>query len=337
MRVDVRGLARAFDGEAVLRGVELTVRDGEIVCLLGASGSGKTTLLRIIAGLEGADAGEILLDERPLLASQPVHERDFGLVFQDYALFPHMTVAENVAFGLKMRGQPSAERVREVLTLVGLAGFGGRDVATLSGGEQQRVALARSLAPNPGLLMLDEPLGSLDAALRERLVGELRGIIKGAGLTAIYVTHDQREAFAIADRIAVMQGGRILQIDTPQALYQRPRTAAVARFLGFRNVYSVAAARMAFALAIDGDGAVLLHPDGLSLADDGPIAGNVVERVFLGDVYRLVVRHEGGERVTLRTSARGNVPTVGDAVQVQAADWAVIPLSDDDGLERSNS
>lgn len=230
------------DGAPVLQGVSLVVERGEVVCLLGPSGCGKTTLLRIIAGLESLGRGQLLLDGADLTAI-PVHRRNFGLMFQEFALFPHRTVAENVAFGLRMQGKSPAaiaERVQEVLSLVDLTGYGDRSVFDLSGGERQRVALARSLAPSPRLLMLDEPLGSLDRTLRDELVTELRTILKRVDATAIYVTHDQQEAFAIADRLVVMRAGRIEQIDTPLMVYQQPATDFVARFLGLTNLVPVA-------------------------------------------------------------------------------------------------
>ncbi len=239
-------VAKSFDAQPVLRGVSLNVAAGEVVVLLGPSGCGKTTLLRIIAGLEQPDNGRLALDGRDL-TPLPVHQRGFGMVFQDYALFPHKNVFENVAFGLRMLGveRPSiAGRVAQVLELVGLAGFDERPIYDLSGGEQQRVALARSLAPSPRLLLLDEPLGALDRALRERLMLDLRAILKQAGgilgrpegMTAVYVTHDQTEAFAIADRVVVMNNGRIEQFGAPTDLYRRPRTVFVARFLGMDNI-----------------------------------------------------------------------------------------------------
>jgi ABC-type Fe3+/spermidine/putrescine transport system ATPase subunit len=255
----VENIEKAFDRTPVLRGVSLEVAPGEIVALLGPSGSGKTTLLRIVAGLEKADRGRLLLHGRDL-AAVPVHKRGFGFVFQDFALFPHKNVAANVAFGLRMLKWPAAqisERVEEVLALVGLAGFGNRAVYQLSGGEQQRVALARALAPAPRLLLLDEPLGSLDRTLRERLMLDLRTILKQQlppptrlpiadnplpvtanlpSITAIYVTHDQAEAFALADRVLVMSDGRIEQAGTPVELYRRPATPFVARFLGMENL-----------------------------------------------------------------------------------------------------
>lgn len=208
------------------------------MALLGPSGCGKSTLLAVIAGLEVPDEGQVMWDGRSL-AGTPAHLREFGLMFQDYALFPHMNVYANVAFGLKMAhlAQPATEqRVQEMLTLVGLPGISTRDVNTLSGGEQQRVALARALAPHPRLLMLDEPLGSLDRNLRERLVVEIQDILHRLHQTAIYVTHDQEEAFAIADRIILMNAGQIEQTGTPQAIYHDPATIFVARFLEMTNI-----------------------------------------------------------------------------------------------------
>ena len=218
--------------------ISFAVEEGEIVCLLGPSGCGKTTLLRIIAGLEIPDSGKVLFEGRDI-GDVPVHRRNFGLMFQDQALFPHKAVFQNIAFGLRMQRLPREEireRVGAVLELVGMTGFEDRDVNELSGGEQQRVALARSLAPRPRLLMLDEPLASLDRTLRERLMSELRIILKGAGVTAIYVTHDQQEAFAVADRVIIMDRGRKVQEGKPEEVYRRPATEFVARFLGLANL-----------------------------------------------------------------------------------------------------
>lgn len=223
---------------AALQGVSLTVGDGEIVCLLGPSGSGKSTLLRIIAGLEQPDGGRVLLDGQDL-AGVPVHKRGFGLMFQDFALFPDKSVARNVAFGLRMEGWPEERirrRVDEMLALVSLRGYGNRSIFALSGGERQRVALARSLAPSPRLLMLDEPLGSLDRTLRESLLDELRGLLKRLGLTSIYVTHDQQEALAVADRVAILDHGELVQVGAPREVHLAPATPFVARFLGFANL-----------------------------------------------------------------------------------------------------
>ena len=237
--LEVRDVARSFvPGTAAVAGVSFDLGRGELLCLLGPSGCGKTTLLRIIAGLETADSGAVRFDGGDL-AGVPPHARDFGMMFQDFALFPHKNVFDNVAFGLRMRRLPAAEiaaRVEAMLATVDLAGFGAREIAQLSGGEQQRVALARALAPGPRLLMLDEPLGALDRALRERLMLDVRAILKRLGMTAVYVTHDQTEAFAVADRLAVMNAGRIEQLGAPPAVYERPATPFVARFLGFENL-----------------------------------------------------------------------------------------------------
>ncbi|MBK7179224.1 MAG: ABC transporter ATP-binding protein [Chloroflexi bacterium] len=244
--LDLNAIQKSFDDTAVLRSISLSVAAGEIVALLGPSGCGKTTLLRIIAGLETADSGEVLLDGEDVTAV-PVHRRGFGMVFQDYALFPHKNVGQNVVFGLRMQQWPPEKangRAAQALELVGLAGFAQRAIHELSGGEQQRVALARALAPAPRLLLLDEPLGALDRALRERLMLDLRAILKQAGglvgrpegITAVYVTHDQAEAFAIADRVVVMNAGRVEQVGRPTDLYARPASHFVARFLGMENI-----------------------------------------------------------------------------------------------------
>ncbi len=229
-------LRKSFTNTPAVHNLSLTLEQGQILCLLGPSGCGKTTLLRLIAGLEKPDLGRIICEGYNISAVPP-HQRDFGLMFQEFALFPHKNVGQNVAFGLQMKQQFEIEpRVTDMLTLVGLTGFEDRDVNTLSGGERQRVALARSLAPKPRLLMLDEPLGALDRALRQHLMSEIRQILKAVGLTAIYVTHDQTEAFAVADRIVVMNEGYIEQDATPEQLYYRPSTPFVARFLGFNNL-----------------------------------------------------------------------------------------------------
>ena len=225
------------DGFAVKR-VSLTAERGDIVCLLGPSGCGKTTLLRLIAGLESPDEGTITFDGRELNRVPP-RNRGFGLMFQDLALFPHMDVSGNVSFGLRMQNRPKdhvSARVNALLRLVGLDDFRQRKVHELSGGERQRVALVRSLAAEPQLLMLDEPLGALDRALRESLQAQVRGILKALGQTAIYVTHDRDEAFAMADSMVIMEQGEVVQAGTPEELYTAPQSELVARSMGIRNV-----------------------------------------------------------------------------------------------------
>ncbi len=243
----IQAISKTYEGRLLLKQVSFTVLPGETVSLLGPSGSGKSTLLRIIAGLEAPETGAILWNGVDL-APIPPHARDFGLVFQDYALFPHLNVFENVAFGLRMRpgrlaaASPRAfeaalrARVAEVLDLVNLRGFEHRKVTDLSGGEQQRVALARALAPSPRLLMFDEPLGALDRSLKEALLHELRAILRRTGIPAIYVTHDQEEAFAIADRVLILHRGEIVRAGRPAEVWYDPRSPWVARFLGAGNV-----------------------------------------------------------------------------------------------------
>ena len=237
--LEVHHIFKAYEGKPLLKDISFKVDTGETVCLLGASGSGKSTLLRIIAGLEDADAGSISFSNIDL-TSTPPHLRVFGLVFQDYALFPHLNVNENVAFGLKMRRLPGdeiVERVANSLELVNLSQFGARRVTDLSGGEQQRVALARALATRPRLLMFDEPLGALDRTLREDLLHELRTILHQTNIPAIYVTHDQEEAFSIADRVLILHNGEIIREGTPVDVWADPGSAFVAGFLGLGNVF----------------------------------------------------------------------------------------------------
>lgn len=236
--LQARDLTLHFGPVAALDDFDLTVPDGQVVSVLGPSGCGKSTLLRVIAGLQSVEAGDVLWDGRSLRDTPP-HRRGFGLMFQDYSLFPHKTVAGNVAFGLRMAGMARAEvsrRVDAALERVGLPGYRDRSIGNLSGGEQQRVALARALAPEPRLLMLDEPLGALDRTLRERLLGELRQLFADLGITAIYVTHDQEEAFALADHVVVMRAGRVEQEGRPEEVWRQPTGEWVARFLGLANI-----------------------------------------------------------------------------------------------------
>ncbi len=237
--LEVQHIFKTYEGNPLLHGISFTLAQGETIGLLGASGSGKSTLLRIIAGLEQAESGEVVFDGQNL-SSTPAHLRDFGLVFQDYALFPHLDVRENVAFGLKMRRlaqSEMAERVASSLAMVNLSGFEKRRVTELSGGEQQRVALARALATQPRLLMFDEPLGALDRTLREDLLNELRAILHRTNIPAIYVTHDQEEVFTIADRVLILHDGEILREGAPAEVWTHPKSVFVAELLGLGNIF----------------------------------------------------------------------------------------------------
>jgi ABC-type Fe3+/spermidine/putrescine transport system ATPase subunit len=227
--LEIRGVSKSFGPVRALDAVSFTLEAGETLAIIGPSGCGKSTLLSIIAGLTPPDAGDVFWNDESL-AETPTHRRSFGLMFQEYALFPHLNVIDNVAFGL--RGSDRRDVATEMLNRVGLAGFEKRDVQTLSGGEGQRVALARSLAPRPRLLMLDEPLGALDRALREQLTGELRRLLREFNQTAIYVTHDQQEAFGIADQVLVMNAGRVAQWGDPESVYRSPADEWVRQFLG---------------------------------------------------------------------------------------------------------
>ncbi len=228
-----RNLSKSFSARPAVERLSLSMAEGEILALLGPSGSGKTTLLRMTAGLETPETGQVFLRGQDL-SGLPPNRRGMGLMFQDYCLFPHLNVEANIAFGLRMKRWPASrrrERIREMLRLVRMEGFEKRSVLDLSGGEQQRVALARSLAPSPSLLMLDEPLGALDAALRGELLGEIPEILKKAGATVLYVTHDQEEALSVSDRVALIRAGTLAQVGSPQELIDRPASAFVASFL----------------------------------------------------------------------------------------------------------
>ena len=281
-----------------LDGVDLDVAAGEVVAVMGPSGCGKSTLLRVVAGLQAPDAGWVSWDGTDLTATPP-HRRGFGLMFQDFALFPHRDVARNVAFGLEMAGMPQDRidaRVAEMLEVVGLDGYGDRRVTVLSGGEQQRVALARTLAPRPRLVMLDEPVASLDRALRERLVVEMRSIFARLGVTALYVTHDREEAFEISDRVAVMRTGTIVAEGAPRQLWTDPGSAFVAGFLGHDNVVLATAAGgtlriggVAVPTTLDaGSRLVMVPAEAVTLRDGGD--AEVISSVFRGGTNRVEVR-----------------------------------------------
>ena len=316
-----------FGDSAVVDGVDLEVGDGETVAILGPSGCGKTTLLRAIAGLQPLTSGRICWEGEDL-ALVPPHRRRFGLMFQEYALFPHRDVAGNVEFGLRMAGVARDERrrrVAEVLDLVGLSALGDRRIAGLSGGEQQRVALARALAVEPRLLMLDEPLGALDRPWHARLLQELGVLLERAELPALYVTHDHEEAFALADRIVMMRAGRVVQVGAVSDVWRHPVDEWAAAFLGFGAAVDAAFTGDGLVtpwgvLAVDPAGEraravrVVLPADAVRVDDSGPVSGRVVRSVFAGDRVDLTVE-AGGETVRVRVPDR-DPPAVGAIVHL---------------------
>lgn len=314
--LEIRGASITFGPTRALDQVDLVIETGERMALLGPSGSGKTTLLRAVAGLERLDAGSVSWDGRDMTAL-PAHERRFGLVFQDFALFPHLDVGRNVAFGLRMQGvEPSdrAERVREALARVDLDGFAGRPVSSLSGGQAQRVALARALVVRPRMLLLDEPLGALDRELRQRLAADLRDLLDRLGITALHVTHDQEEAFAVADRVALLAEGRILQVASPRDLWRSPATETVARFIGIRSIVdgvasagsaSTALGAIAMPAGLDGPVRLAIRPDAVHLDANGPVEATVVSEVFRGGDTLLRLESNGIELDAVGEARRG--------------------------------
>jgi len=308
----LNGVTRRFGEHTAVDNISLEIAAGELLALIGASGSGKTTTLRIVAGYENPDSGQVMLDGRDI-TDLPPQKRGFGMVFQHYALFPHMSVENNVAFGLEARGVAKATRLtraRAALESVGLGSAGKRGIQSLSGGEQQRVALARALVIEPQILLLDEPLSNLDPTLRQTTRDELRAMLHRVGVSALFVTHDQEDAFAIADRIAVIRKGKLLQVGAPEELYDRPASLGVASFIGRATILPAEPAGERMALTIGGvrrefaatrtSGAtsagkpmlVVLRPDALELlpADaSGAWVGEVLTRRFAGgtSVYRV--------------------------------------------------
>ncbi len=353
MSVRVEGVSVVIDDRPILADIDLEVGDREVVSVLGPSGSGKTTLLRVIAGLQApVEGGRVLIGGRDV-TDVPTHRRGVGLMFQDHALFPHRDVAGNVAFGLRMARRPRREiaaRVDEVLELVGLAGFGRRRIDGLSGGERQRVALARALAPGPAVLLLDEPLGSLDRALRDRLLEELGEVLHASGAAVVHVTHDQGEAFATGDRIAVMREGRLAQVGTPTEVWRAPVDAGVARIVGPVSLVPVRREGRRLVApwgpldpstvchgvpADDGaPGLLVVRPDAVVVVDDdrpgeAVIAARVVGRSFRGDHVRARVAVDptepGHGPVELELSDRvGLVPEVGEPVRLRLVGAPVV-------------
>lgn len=314
----IRNLGKSFGDHVALVDLNLTLEPGQVLALLGPSGCGKTTLLRCIAGLLTADHGDITI-RGTLVANEkinlPPEKRGLGMVFQDYALWPHMTVAENIAFPLRMRKLPQTEqqqRIRWALDLVGLAHLADRSPGTLSGGQQQRVALARAIVAQPALLLMDEPLSNLDKNLRAQLALEIRTLIDDLGLTAVFVTHDQHEAFALADKVAVMRNGRIAQLASPVELFNHPATPEIAEFLDAGTIISASITEAGLQLgkhhlpltssvtATQGDVRVLLPHRALALHDDGPLRGRVRSRIYQGGYYLADIDLDVGTAQTMR-------------------------------------
>jgi len=306
--LELKGIRKTFGNAAVLNGVDLAIREGELVTLLGPSGCGKSTLLRVIAGLTDPDEGSVFLGDRNIVALPP-RQREVGMVFQSYALFPNLTVGENVEYGLKMRGAGKEERRRrrdDLLALVDLEEKRDAYPQHLSGGQQQRVALARSLAVQPKVLLLDEPLSALDAKIRKNLRMQIRDIQKRIGMTTVFVTHDQEEALTVSDRICVMNGGSIVQEGSPEEIYAKPRTEFVARFMGSYNVLSRMEAARLFGDGIGTAESYALRPESAKLlpagdADSGKgekAGGRIVDARIeavsvLGNVLRYSVSAAG--------------------------------------------
>jgi putative spermidine/putrescine transport system ATP-binding protein len=327
--VQLQAIVKSYGGSTVLHGIDLDIAPGEFVSLLGPSGCGKTTLLRVLAGLEGSDAGVVLLGGHDV-SRVPTNKRDIGMVFQSYSLFPHLRVTENTAFGLRRRGvgrADAAKRALDALALVGLEEHAGKFPHQLSGGQQQRVALARALVTEPKVLLLDEPLSALDAKVRVQLRDEIRRIQLRLGITTVFVTHDQEEALAVSDRIAVMNEGRIEQIGTPEELYGTPATASVAAFVGLSSIVAGTAdgaevevwgRRLPLQTPSSGPVDVYLRPENVAFAEgaDADARGTVEQSTFLGSIRRTVVRTDAGEHVTVQHSPRIR-PEFGDAVGIR--------------------
>ncbi|MGU3359312.1 ABC transporter ATP-binding protein [Methylobacterium sp. M6A4_1b] len=330
------GLGKRFGAHEAVADLDLTLQPGEFVCLLGPSGCGKSTLLRLIAGFETPSAGTIRLDGADITADPP-HRRPVNMMFQSYALFPHMSVAANIAYGLSGLGRAARRaRVDELLRLVRLDGFGPRRPDTLSGGQRQRVALARALARAPQVLLLDEPLGALDRALREETQGELRALQRRLGTGFVVVTHDPAEALALADRIGVMDRGRLVQIGDGASLYERPANRFVAGLLGDVNLIpgrvlargqgglaglDTALGPLRAGGAAEGEGIIALRPERIALArapsGDGPdLAGQVIETTFLGDRIRIQVRLADGTVWRVSAPTEPECPAVGETVHL---------------------
>ena len=342
--VEVEGIRAEFDGVTALRDVSLSIAEGEFFTLVGPSGCGKTTMLRAVAGLTDAADGRVAIDGRDVTAAPP-EARNVGMVFQNYALFPHMSVRENVAYGLRFHDLDSRtddERVAELLDLVDLAGVADRSPEQLSGGQQQRIALARALAPEPDVLLLDEPLSALDAQLRKRLRVQIKTIQQELDITTVYVTHDQAEALALSDRVAVMQDGRVEQVAAPETVYREPASRFVADFVGDNNLFDGTVTDDGAGVAVDGATLPLpagtdrrpgesvtlaVRPEAIAVGDgaasaDATLAATVETVEFLGEAYRVHCRWRG-RRIECKSTA-AEPPSGEVTLRFDAADTQVL-------------
>jgi putative spermidine/putrescine transport system ATP-binding protein len=335
IKLHAQGLSKAYGASMVLQPLELKVYSGELLALLGPSGSGKTTLLQVICGLIEPTGGRLIIDGRDE-TDKPVNKRDIGVVFQNYALFPHLTVRENVSFPLQMRKMAAAdlrEKVEATLAMVGLSDFGSRFPRELSGGQQQRVALARCLVYQPSLILMDESLSALDRKLRENMQIEIKRLHRETGATIIFVTHDQEEALALADRICLMNEGRIEQLGTPEDMYEQPRSAFVADFIGISNVMRGRVQSGGMIRTDDGslplpdgcearageDGALIVRPEKMLLCaiDEAFVSGRVEETIYAGSETKLLVRLASGTMVTVRRQAGLPGVAIGEQVSIR--------------------
>lgn len=323
MSLTLSGLTVSYADLDLLKNLDLAVGSGERFAVMGPSGSGKSSLLRAIAGIVPS-TGSIKIDGSDV-TTLPTHERPIGLMFQDYALFPHMDVQSNIAYGLRMQGMSATERTRrtsELLDRIGLAGFGGRDPLTLSGGEQQRVALARTLAPQPSLIMLDEPLGSLDLELWESLLEQTKAIVTTIGTTTLYVTHDRGEAFAFADRVAILDAGTIAAIGTPSELWANPKTVRVATLIGRSNVMAKGFAGF--------EAAICAPPDAVRIDPEGDVHGTVEDSTFVDGWFLVSVLTDdaaGRGRVSVKLLSNRAIGA-GEPVSISIDRSRVTPLHD---------
>ncbi|GAB5468332.1 MAG: ABC transporter ATP-binding protein [Rhodospirillales bacterium] len=327
LAVSFKGVSRHFGSVRAVDRVDLAVREGEFFAMLGPSGSGKTTCLRLIAGFDQPTAGHIEIFGETA-EGVPPNRRSVNTVFQDYALFPHMSVLDNVAYGLMVKGVGKAERRRDAeaaLEMVKLSGYGARKPAQLSGGQRQRVALARALVNRPRVLLLDEPLGALDLKLREQMQEELKALQRSLGVTFVFVTHDQGEALSMADRVAVFNEGRLVQVDTPEAIYAHPRTRFVADFVGSSNILPPALTERLTGQARWAS----LRPEALRLGGGEGLIGRVVSRRYLGAASRVTLAVEGFELAAL-LPAEGPLPEPGSDVTVTWSPDALNLLADEE-------